>query len=461
MTNIHVLKFGGTSMGDEDTWRRVLDIAARYEQLVIVVSATSRTTRQLLAAADTALDNYEESLEISSQIRSRHETLISRFLRHFDDYESTDARERCLNWIEKQVSDLNHHLKEIHEKKRINNARKDAVASIGEQLSSGLFATCGAVYGLNTTFVDARDIIKTDSDFGHANPDLQQIDEQVKKLTKQIEQHSIPVIGGYYGENDGGELTTLGFEGSDYTASLIGAALNCKAIEIWTDVSGIFTCDPRVVEDAVSIPEISFREATEMAYFGARVLHPSTLKPAAQKDIPVYVRNIFEPDHPGTKIYSKAESNGPVRALTFLEDVVIITVNAPSTLMGYHFLSNVFQTLERHHITVDIVTTTEASVSIALERPDKLELIISELEEIGEVTQTKQQGLISLIGFGLSNVESITNRVFSSIKGEPLSLISFSRDKRNLNLVLPEGDLLDTVRSIHHSLFSTEFSSEL
>lgn len=456
MDNIRVLKFGGTSMGDEHTWRKVLDIASSYERPVIVVSATAHTTRQLLSAAEAALDSYEKALETSSQIRTRHEKLVNGFLEHYEGIDTTSAREHCLSWIDKQIADLNSHIKEIRDTQKISRATKDAVASIGEQLSSGLFAVCGQIYGLDSTFIDAREIIKTDSDFGKANPDIQQIQEAITKITSEVEQHRIPVLGGYYGENENGELTTLGFEGSDYTASLVGAALNCEAIEIWTDVSGIYTCDPRVVEEATPIPEISFREATEMAYFGARVLHPSTLKPAAEMDIPVYVRNIFEPEHPGTKIFSKADFNVPVRAVAFQDQVVIITVNAPSTLMGYQFLSNVFQILKEHHITVDLVTTTEASVSIALERPEKLNIIVDELGEIGEVTLTERQGLISLIGFGLSNVDAISDQVLGSVKGDPISLISFSLDKRNLNIILPEDHLVDTVRSIHRSLFTTQ-----
>ncbi len=448
-------------MGDEGTWRRVLEIAKKYRQPVIVVSATSRTTRKLIAAAEAAADDYEKALEISSLIRTRHETLIAGFLEHFDDHESADAKQQCLNWIEKQINNLNSYLKEINESKKIDAARKDAIASIGEQLSSGLFAICGGIYGLDTSFIDARDIIKTDSDFGRANPDTEKIQHQISKITAVLDKNKIPVIGGYYGENEQGQLTTLGFEGSDYTASLIGAALDCEAIEIWTDVSGIFTCDPSVVEEAVSIPEISFREATEMAYFGAKVLHPSTLKPAAEKEIPVFVRNIFEPEHPGTKIFSEAESDGPVRALTFLEDVVIVTINAAGTLMGHHFLSNVFNTLKQYHITVDVVTTTEASVSIAMERPDNLDTVIEELRDNGEITLTKHQGLISLIGFGLSDIRAMTGQVFAAIQGDRLSLISFSWDKQNLNLVLPEDHMIETVRSIHRSLLSQQISEEI
>lgn len=455
---MHVLKFGGTSMGDEHTWRKVMEIIGKYDRPVVVVSATARTTRRLLAAAEYAPDRYGKALEISSEIRARHEYLIAGFLKNFDNRISVEAKERCLGWIEKQITGLNHHLEHIHSNKKLTLSKRDAIASIGEQLSSFLFAECGRVYGMNTTFIDARKIIKTDSDFGKAAPLTDKIPGNVSRLKSTISKGSVPVIGGYYGENEKGELTTMGFEGSDYSASLIGAALDSDAIEIWTDVSGIFTCDPRVVEDAVSIPEISFREATEMAYFGAKVLHPSTLKPAAGKKIPVYVKNIFDPEHPGTKIYNTAESKHPVRALTFLEDVVIITVTSTNTLMGYHFLSNVFEILERHHITIDVVTTTEASVSIALQRPDDSGHILEELKHAGEVRLTEKQGLISLIGFSVSRVDEMTSRVFSSVKGDLLSLISFSRNKKNLNLVLPEDHLIETVKSIHHSLFNLETS---
>ncbi|MDX1637776.1 MAG: aspartate kinase [Balneolaceae bacterium] len=366
MDDIRVLKFGGTSMGDEQTWRRVLSIAATYERSVIVVSATSHTTRQLLAAAESALEDVGKALEISLQIRQRHETLIDRFLEQFDPAKREDAGCRCREVIAVCTAILENHLKGISNTGTITAARKDAVASLGEQLSSRLFAICARVFGLKTCFIDARDIIKTDSDFGKANPDTAKIEARIPLVASRVTAGEIPVIGGYYGENEEGAITTLGFEGSDYTASLVGAALECDAIEIWTDVNGIYTCDPGVVEGASPIPEISFREATEMAYFGARVLHPSTLKPASEKGIPVYVRNIFEPEHPGTKIFSGAESNGPVRAITYLEQVVIVTVHAPSTLMGYHLLSNVFQVLELNHMLVDVVKTTESSVSIAL-----------------------------------------------------------------------------------------------
>lgn len=443
-------------MGDEHTWRRVLDIIGSYENSVVVVSATARTTRKLLAAAGMAADKFAEAMEISSGIRARHETLTTNFLENFEGSESDKARERCLAWIDKQISDLNDRLKEIRDSKKIDAAKKDAIAGIGERLSSYLFAECGRVYGLNTHFLDAAEIIKTDSDFGKANPDLESISENISKIASLVNEGSIPVIGGYYGENKRGEPTTLGFEGSDYTASLIGAAIGSEAIEIWTDVSGIYTCDPRVVEDAVPIPEISFREATELAYFGAKVLHPSTLKPAAEKEIPVYVKNIFDPDHPGTRIHKYGGSDKPVRALTFLEDVVIITVTSNSTLMGYHFLAGIFKTLEDHHITVDVVTTTEASVSIALEKPGNLGHMLKELGDFGEVHVTEKQGLISLIGFSLSAMDEINARVFSSVNGSSLSLISFSHDKKNLNLVLPENSMIETVKSLHRSLFEQE-----
>ncbi|MDZ7690565.1 MAG: aspartate kinase [Balneolaceae bacterium] len=460
MKNIRVLKFGGTSMADEHTWLKVIEVIKKYDHPLVVVSATSRTTRQLISAAEAALTDRDLALDISNQIKSRHQTLISNVLDFTPKKEINSIENRCFETIDRHIKDLNLHIDDIYQNQQITPAKKDTVASIGEQLSAALFAECAQLFGLHTRFIDAREIIKTNSEFGNAKPNVDKVAAQAGILTDLIENDMIPIVGGYYGENEEGHLTTLGFEGSDYTASLIGAALDCEAIEIWTDVNGIFTSDPNIVEDAISLPEISFQEATEMAYFGARILHPSTLKPAAEKNKPVFVRNIFNVDHPGTKIHSEAPRNGPVRAVTFSKGIVIITVNAPSTLMGYHFLVDVFEKLEEHHIIVDVVTTTEASISIAVQRPENLQQLTEGLKEIGEVSLIEGQGLISLISFSPSNIESIYNQVFAEIRDIPLSLISFSRDKRNLNIILPERLLIETARTIHRSLFSQQIISD-
>lgn len=449
---MRILKFGGTSMGDEHTWRRVFDIISGYEHPFIVVSATARTTRQLLASSEKALQNKDEAMQIAAGIRKRHLQLITGFLDYYSETESA-VMQKCEHWIEDKVAELEAHLSQINREQKLDYKRKDAIAAIGEQLSSYLFAQCGTVFGLATKWIDAGQIIQTDSDFGQASPLTGIINNQAKVLQENIQSGEICIMGGFYGRDSKGNITTLGFEGSDYTASLMGAALAAEAIEIWTDVSGIYTCDPRVVPDARPIPELSFQEATELAYFGAKVLHPSTTKPASQQQIPLFVKNIFEPGHPGTCITSKISSNGRAKAITFKKNCVIVTITSANTVMGYKFLADIFQQLKAYHLAVDVVTTTEASVSIAVEHNTLIEKVIQQLENRGLVEVKMNQAVISLIGCRMNEFHSLLNEVMNSIADKSLNLISFSRSKRNLNVVIDQKAVLKSVVAIHKRIF--------
>lgn len=450
---MRVLKFGGTSMGDEHTWRKILSIVEKYDRPVIIVSATAQTTRQLIAAAELAVTDFEQAVSIAREIKKRHSLLVENFMSRYGTEENRSSVAKCEEWIDRCIKLLSQYLATISESGRVASGTKDAVASIGEQLSSRLFAWCGSATGLNTTWLDARTIVKTDSKFGSANPHFELIKKSVKSISNQVRQGYIPVIGGYYGEDADGNITTLGFEGSDFSASLIGAALEAEAIEIWTDVSGIYTCDPRLVDSAYSIEELSFREATEMAYFGAKVLHPSTMTPAEEKHIPIFVKNIFEPHHPGTRIQGEAPTQNLAKAMTFLKEVTIISVTSPHTRMGYEFLSEVFNVLKEHHLPVNVVTTTEASVSVALKKERITDNVFTSLKNFGEVEKTTDQGSISLIGCNFENTRQLRDAVWDVLPEQQLSMISYSRAKQNMNIVLPEEDLLTAVRSIHEKLF--------
>lgn len=440
-------------MGDEHTWRKVLHIIERYEHPVVIVSATARTTRRLIAAAELAVSDYRQALSIAGEIKERHRLLVENFMAQYAKVAVQPTATKCEQWMEKCTATLQKHLNKISETGRLNPETKDAVASIGEQLSSRLFAWCGFVLGLETTWVDACDIIKTDSDFGNANPDLARIQKSTKHILHEIKQRKIPVMGGYYGEDTQGNITTLGFEGSDFSASLIGSALGAEAIEIWTDVSGIYTCDPRVIEAACPIKELSFREATEMAYFGAKVLHPSTMNPAEEKQIPIFVKNIFDPDHPGTKIQGEVPAEGLAKAMTFLNDVAIITAVSPHTRMGYEFLSAVFNVLKEYHLPVNVVTTTEASVSVALKQERIDDNVLNALKDFGEVEKRGNQGSISLIGCNFEKTELIGDVVLSALAGQEVAMISYSQAKQNMNIVLSEEELIPSVKAIHKKLF--------
>lgn len=445
---MRILKFGGTSMNDVATWQQVINIIKRYESPFVVVSATARTTRKLVKAATTALDDVDKAQNIVVGIQKRHKKIISNFVGAQQDSPVLDD---CKSWIDRHIDELSSQLESINNQQELTDQQKDAVASVGERLSSYLFAQCAATVGLSTQWIDAADIIRTDSDFGQANPDEDYIASQSRSLKEIIKAGNIPVMGGYYGMDENKQITTLGFEGSDYSASLIGAALDAEAIEIWTDVSGIYTCDPRYVSDAKPIPQLSFQEATELAYFGAKVLHPSTTKPASKKQIPVWVKNIFEQDKPGTCISSELTNGGSVKAITYKENCTIVMVTSSQTVMGYEFLAGVFDTLRWHHLPVDVVTTTEASVSIGIESGTKLNKAIDQLNNYGSVEVLENQGIISLVG--CNSNKSLVTDILSQVINVPQHLISYSQAKGNLNLVVDKDQVLPIVRDIHKKLF--------
>lgn len=453
---MRVLKFGGTSMGDEHTWRQVLHIIQNYDHPTVIVSATARTTRKLVAAADLALRDFAQAESVAKEIQERHMVLIRNFAAELDDKAARQLTENCEQWIKCCTEELGKYLWTLSTGENPSASVNDAVASIGEQLSSRLFAYCGQAIGLKTEWVNARKVIKTDSDYGRANPIPEKIGSNVSLISELLGQGAIPVMGGYYGEDEHGNITTLGFEGSDFSASLVGSALNAEAIEIWTDVSGIYTCDPRVVDDAFPIAQLSFREATEMAYFGAKVLHPSTMNPAEEKQIPIFVKNIFEPGHSGTKIQGKAPGRGKAKAMTFLRDVEIITINSPHTRMGYDFLAGIFGVLKQYHLSVSVVTTTEASISLAMESKKITPDFIASLKKWGQVSRKDRQGIISLIGCRFANSRDIQEMILDAVPGIKITMISYSDDKQNFNVVLPQKDLVDSVKAIHKVLFIQE-----
>lgn len=452
--NIHVLKFGGSSMNDHQTWKQVLDIIKRYEYPVVIVSATARTTRQLIEAAKLAsLGNLNMANKVADAIYKRHQTIVDEFLKEHPHAKTQLIKESCDNKLNESINKLKKLLEYVEKKGALEDNMKDAIAAIGEQISSYLLAQCGLALDMLTHFINAKKLIKTDAEYGNANPNRALINQKSGALETVMESGFTPIIGGFYGEAPDGTTTTLGFEGSDYSASLIGGALHAKSIEIWTDVSGIYTSDPRFITDAKPISNLSYFDATEMAYFGAKVLHPSTLKPAQERNIPVYVKNMFQPDDPGTKIVRESDHKHKVLALSFKEQMVLLTISAYETVMGYSFLTKVFGTLEKLRLPVDAVNTTEASVTIALSNTEKLDQLSKELIEIGSVTLEPDKGLISLIGCSFVNMGELTNEVFSSMASEEVYMITFTKEKRILSFVVDEQNLVETAQKIHSGLF--------
>ncbi|MBO6571718.1 aspartate kinase [bacterium] len=452
--DLHVLKFGGTSMNDHKTWKQVLEIIKNYEYPIVVVSATAKTTRQLIEAGKLAADNkLEKALVMGESIKLRHLGILHNFLRENPHPKKALIEESCEKKLDEKIGLLHKFLTYTHKVGELTPAMKDAIASIGEQISSYLLAQCGLATDQLTQFVDAKKIIKTDNNYGNAFPNFGLINQRIGSLETLLDGGFTPVIGGFYGEAPDGTTTTLGFEGSDYSASLIGGALHAKSIEIWTDVSGVFTSDPRFIKDAKPIPELSYFDATEMAYFGSKVLHPSTLKPAQERNIPVLVKNMFTPEETGTRIIRESAQTQKALAVSFKEDIALLTVSAYETVMGYNFLTRVFKVLEDHRLAVDAVNTTEASVTIALSDSEKLDEIAKSLIEIGTVDLEREKGLISIIGYQSFETTELCNDIFDAIQPASLDMISFTKQKRILNLAVDQKIMVDTAQKIHSSLF--------
>lgn len=452
---IHVLKFGGTSMADHQTWKQVLDIIKKYEHPIVVVSATARTTRQLVKAGQLAADDQlDEAFEIADSIKERHHTIVEQFLAENAHPKNELIRESCRKNIDAKIGKLKKLLGYAQKSGSLSPQMKDAIASTGEQISSYLLAQCGLAVDILSQHIEARKIIKTDNEYGQANPNMLQISQRCGSLETVIESGFTPVIGGFYGEAPDKTLTTLGFEGSDYTASLIGGAMQASAIEIWTDVSGIYTGDPRFIEDARPLSELSYHDATEMAYFGAKVLHPATLKPAQERNIPVLVKNMFEPEAPGTRIVRESNKKPNVLALSFKEDMALLTVSAYETVMGPTFLTRVFDILKQHHLRVDAVNTTEASVTVALKDQPKLDDLSADFLDIGRVTLKREKGLISIIGCTLHTMNRLMTDIFEPAAHIDVDMISFTQEKRILNLMMQQENLVSAAQNIHKKLFS-------
>lgn len=442
-------------MKDAEAWHRALSIVRQTGPgTVTVVSATSGTTSSLILAAETARNgDLSSAYEISDQIRESHTSLLRDFFNLPDVAYSDDLFNDGIRHILDLTSKLNNFLLGIHTLGELTPKSLDAVSSIGERLSSYLLASCGKAAGMDSVWVDAAAVLKTDSQFGKAAPDLTAIRGSAETLIELSAKGRFPIMGGFYGSDANGIITTLGRGGSDFTASIIGLATDAEAIEIWTDVSGMYSSDPRIIRHAFSIRELSFNEAAELAYFGAKVLHPATIQPAVEKNIPVYIKNSFEPNHPGTRIFSDVTSDTPVRAIAFKKDITVITIISSRMLLAWGFLARVFRIFEKHEVSVDLVTTSEVSISMTVDKKAKLDAVMRDLGEIGTVKVYEDQALISMVGKNLLAGKGIAARAFEALSAYPVRMISQGSSDTNLSVVVENSHANEAVQALHDAFF--------
>lgn len=462
------MKFGGTSVGDARAFERVAALVerARDSRPVVVVSAMSRFTDALLEAFERAAGG--EGADAAARLGEhfeRHTAVAAAMLRQDAAEEfgaSLEEARRGLTDLLREAADA--HAKESEQSRRLL-ALKDEVVSHGEQLSSKLLAAVLCARGMKARQVDARRCVITDDEHGRANPLKEETDRHTRaELEPLIEAGEVPVLGGFIASSAAtGATTTLGRGGSDFTAGLVGAALRSEEIQIWTDVSGVLTADPRVVTEARTIPRLSYAEAAELAYFGAKVLHPKTILPAVVRNIPVRICNSRRPKDPDTVVYFDAEMTPrTVKAIAHKSGVSIVHITSARMLGAYGFLRAIFEVFERHRTAVDIVTTSEVSVSLSLEEAGgALPEIIAELEKISAVKVEEGRAIVCIVGEGLRTTPGIAGRVFSTIKDINVLLISQGASSVNLTFVVEERHVEEAVRRLHAAFFECATSELL
>jgi aspartate kinase len=446
-----VCKFGGTSVGDAEAIKRTASIVqSRLDrQPIVVVSALGGATNVLLALAEQAArGQLIGALRAVQSLRDRHLKEAAALL-------GTDAQAAELT---EDLSGMLDELASLAEALSVlghSTPRSlDAVAALGEQLSSLIVAAAFRRIGLPAVHVDARKVMITDDQFTRAEPQPDEIAEAARQhLLPLARDGKVPVLGGYIGATaKTGITTTLGRGGSDYSASLIGAALKADAIEIWTDVDGMLTADPRVVPAAHTIEQVGFEEASELASFGAKVLHPYTIAPAVRIGIPVCVLNSRRPDGKGTLITFEAPKR-PVTAIAGKSSVTLVKVRSPRMLLTEGFLRELFGIFERYKTSVDVVATSEVSVSVTVDDASRLDDVLGELRQLGDVAIERNRGIVALVGAALSESAHAMSRALAAIGETRLHMLSLSATGINLTMVVDSDEVNPLMQRLHAEFF--------
>jgi aspartate kinase len=449
-----VMKFGGTSVEDAAAIGRTSAIVAGRvasgKNPVVVVSAMAKVTDHLLrAAAAAAQGDRTGALAISSRLRARHRDTSAELVK------DKAAAAALVQLIDEKFDALDEVLRGLSAIRELTPRISDQIVSYGERLSSRIVAAAFCERGVAAAHIDAREIIVTDSEFQKAAA----LDDVIeKRATERIKplvaQGNVPVMGGFIASNEEGLTTTLGRGGSDYTGALVGGALDAETIEIWTDVDGIMTADPRVCPDALRVRVISFEEAAELAYFGAKVLHPATILPAVRKNIPVLVLNSRNAACEGTRIISVApHCQSPFKSIAVKRKLTIIDIVASRMLMTHGYLSKMFAVFDKHKCPVDMVSTSEVSISLTVDSNSSLPEIAADLSKMADVKYEGKKALVCMVGEDIRGQNGIAAQVFNAIRHINVRMISQGASEINMSFMIDEDDADEAVRSLHAAFF--------
>ena len=450
-----VQKFGGTSVADPAAIRRLIEIVRTARARdgrgpAVVVSAMSGVTDALLGVAAAAGSaRTDEALSRVEQLRDRHLTAAGDLV--------PGAEHAALTaYIAESFDQLGAVVRALGVLREVSPRTLDVVAAMGELLSSRLVAAALVEAGVPAEWVDARRAVVTNDDHTRAAPLMRETNAALRaSVLPAIDAGRVPVLGGFVGATATGHTTTLGRGGGDYSGALVGAGIDSREIQIWTDVDGMLSADPRVIQHPRLVPRLSFSEAAELAYFGAKVLHPSTILPAVERDIPVRILNSRRPDGTGTLITAAPSLDGtPLTGLASKRDVTVIDITSTRMLMAYGFLRRVFEVFERFRTAVDVVTTSEVSVSVTVDDRRYVAAITEALSEFAQVSTEPEMALLCAVGDRLRDEPEIAARVIRVLEEVPLKMISQAASRRNITVVLRQADLPHAMQRLHEEFFT-------
>lgn len=459
-----VMKFGGTSIGSASAMQRAMEIVAKEKNNsipVVVLSACSGITNKLIRISAEAGDsNLEKAMELSREVKEFHHGLVDVLIN--DD----ERRASVLDKVDVYVGELEILIKGVDIVGELTARSFDTFCSFGELLSTTIFSEAMREAGHDAVWLDMREVMITDDNFSMARPLEDICEKNVKQAIRPLlEDGRIVVTQGFIGSTKDGKTTTLGRGGSDFTAALLGAWLPSDEIQIWTDVDGVMTCDPRVVPDARSIRVMTFTEAAELSYLGAKVLHPDTIAPAVKQSIPVYVLNSLHPESKGTVITNDPAMlegmsyGGLVKSIAVKKGQCIINFRSNRMLGRHGFMAEIFGVFARAGVSVEMISTSEVSVSLTVSESAPLEELVAELRKMGDVEIEPDVATISVVGDNLRTSKGVAGRIFSAMKEVNIRMISQGASEINVGLVVEGNDVEKAVRSLHREFFSGNESS--
>jgi aspartate kinase len=461
-TRLQVMKFGGTSVGNAECIARAAKIIVQGAQggrCVAVVSAMSGVTNHLIEAAKTAqTGNGRRAAESMEALRVQHRTALASLIQREDE------RTKVSKQLDDALAEGLRFCEGTALLRELSSRTMDAISSLGERLSAPLVSAAIRELGLQSEVVEATELIVTDEFHGGAEPQMDQTRSKSQaRILPLLDRGIIPVVTGFLGATPAGELTTLGRGGSDYSATILGAALDAHEVIIWTDVEGVLTADPRLVSEAQTIPEISYREAAELAYFGAKVLHPKTLRPVVQAGIPVWIRNSFTPEKAGTKITPEGRNiGGGVKALTAIRDVTLISVGGPGIVGLPDVVGRTFSTTAEVRANVLLISQSSSQNDICFgvssaDAEKTVEALRKEFEhdlahhKVEHIRVDPHIAIVAVVGQNMCGTPGIAGRTFAAMGKEGVNLIAIAQgsSETNISFVIEEQSVLPALRSLH------------